>query len=526
MKKKFSYGLAVLLFFLFFIYILFCERTNIYQTRKHNSNSQVASVSVEETLDSDTPLGFKTTYRFQIASFEQTENCLAFYLVHQFTEVYFDDELVYSISPDSESRIGKSPCCNWVIIPLFQEDVGSNVRVEVIPVYEHVSNREIDITIGCHYDIFMDCLAKDFPEFVLASMCVALGICILGAHYANRKYKHWNILYLGMMSLLIGIWKITDLPLAPMVFPSMGKGFGYIALGSLLLLGTTILLYAKQIFLKTKTTLLNYIISFNYIMVLSVLLLQIFNIYDLRELLFLTHIGLAIIVATIIYTAATNLEHIKGSTHPGLYRFFMFALVLSLIVDMILYYTTKDGLNMICSQLMFFSYCAGAFIIHVLQTTRKIYTDTMTGLFNKAKWNEAVSESLVTSNTIAVIMLDLNTLKEINDLYGHDVGDQLIYNFATVLKKTLPSDSLICRWGGDEFAVMLNEASHEYVSHVLATLQIAVDRHNQTEEFAKISYATGYAISSDHKNLNAEDLFKKADENMYIMKQEWHRTHK
>lgn len=526
MSKKLPYAPALILFIMFFIYILFFERTNIYQARNYDSHSSVADVSVTETPDPETPLGFKTTYRFQIDSLDDTENCLAFYLVHQFAEVYFDNTLVYSITPDSNSVVGRSPASNWVIIPLYSEDIGRDVRIEVIPVYKDVAQRQISILQGCHFDIFVDCLLDDLPELVLASLCTALGVCILVVHIVNRKYKYWNILYLGMMSFLIGLWKLADLPLAPMLLPTFGKGIGYVALEAILLLGTTVLLYAKQIFLHVKTKLLDRITAVNYLASITILMLQFFNVYDLRELLFLTHIGLGVIVLTIIYTAIKNIDYVKKSSHSFLYRFFMLALVFSLIGDLVLYYLNSDGLDMIFTLCLFFLYCSTAFIQHVLQTTRKVYTDTMTGLFNKVRWNEAVAENLASSDVTAVIVWDLNTLKKVNDLYGHDVGDRLIFNFAAILKKTLPHESLICRWGGDEFAVMLNNVTHEHINRYLKAIEMEVAKNNQNDEQAQISYATGYAISSDYKEVTSDELFRKADENMYLMKQEWYRKNK
>ena len=204
----------------------------------------------------------------------------------------------------------------------------------------------------------------------------------------------------------------------------------------------------------------------------------------------------------------------------------MLALVFSLIGDLVLYYLNSDGLDMIFTLCLFFLYCSTAFIQHVLQTTRKVYTDTMTGLFNKVRWNEAVAENLASSDVTAVIVWDLNTLKKVNDLYGHDVGDRLIFNFAAILKKTLPHESLICRWGGDEFAVMLNNVTHEHINRYLKAIEMEVAKNNQNDEQAQISYATGYAISSDYKEVTSDELFRKADENMYLMKQEWYRKNK
>ena len=526
MLQKYSHIFTVTLFTIFFLFITFGEDTYIQKTRNCGTIEVVDHVAVEEISDETAPIGKKQIYTFSIEHLGRSDNSLAFYLVHQFADVYLDGELVYSLGHDPDSKIGKSPSSNWVIIPLYQEDKGSEVLIEVTPVYPAVKDRAVEILVGSHFNVLTKCLLADLPALIISCMCILLGVIILLVRLVNRNIKYWNIYYLGMLSLWIGIWKFCDLPVAPLFFPNQGRGIGYVALGSIFIIGMTVLHYTKNIFIHVHTPILDKLNATNYIIVLVLLLLQVLNILDLREVLFLAHIGLIAIIIIIIGTAINNREYFRSNPHPKMMRFFVIGITVALLSDMFVFYTAKDGYGMFGSLLMFFIYSAVSFITLILDSSRKMYTDTMTGLFNKTRWNESVTESIAAKQVTAIAVLDLNQLKKINDLFGHDIGDQLIYNFATILKQALPENASICRWGGDEFAVMLNDVSHEDMNKILQLIENAVSKYNLSEAEPKISYSAGYALSSDYRSITSEQLFKLADEKMYQKKQEWYRTHK
>ena len=502
------------------------EDTYIEKTRNFQPIEIVDHVSCEELSDANAPINVKQIYTFSLDHLGRSDNCLAFYLVHQFADVYLDDSLVYSVGHDPDSKIGKSPSSNWVMIPLYQEDKASEVRIEVIPVYQAVEDRSVEFYVGSHFNVLVKALLEDLPALIISCMCILLGVIILLVRLVNKNIKYWNIYYLGMLSLWIGIWKFCDLAVAPLLFPNQGRAIGYIALGSVFIIGMTILHYTKNIFAHVHTPFLDALNATNYILIILILSLQVFNIFDLREVLFLCHIGLLFILLTITVTALKNLQYFKSSPHPKLMKFYVVGICFALLFDMIVYYTSPDGRGMLGSLLMFFIYSAVSFITLVLDSSRKMYTDTMTGLLNKTKWNESLSQAVFAKQVTAVVVLDLNQLKKINDLYGHDVGDQLIYNFATILRQSLPEEASICRWGGDEFAVMFNDISYDDIQKILQNLKNAVARYNLSEAEPKISYSAGYALSSDYRNITPEQLFHFADEKMYQQKEKWYQQNK
>ena len=86
-------------------------------------------------------------------------------------------------------------------------------------------------------------------------------------------------------------------------------------------------------------------------------------------------------------------------------------------------------------------------------------TDALTGLYNHRAFHDRLRRALVdasaTHDTVALLMLDLDDFKKVNDVYGHGVGDQLLNQVADVLRTSVRTSDTVCRVGGEEFAVIL-----------------------------------------------------------------------
>jgi diguanylate cyclase (GGDEF)-like protein len=147
-------------------------------------------------------------------------------------------------------------------------------------------------------------------------------------------------------------------------------------------------------------------------------------------------------------------------------------------------------------------------------------TDTVTGLKNRAAFSRALEQVLkeCDRSEIAVLFLDLDRFKEVNDTYGHKVGDELLKGVAQRLRDLLPVGATLARIGGDEFAAIVRTAG----SKPLDDLAIAIVE-SIYEPFvidcqlvhvgASVGIAKGVATSS-----SAEDLLRQADIAMYDAK--------
>lgn len=150
--------------------------------------------------------------------------------------------------------------------------------------------------------------------------------------------------------------------------------------------------------------------------------------------------------------------------------------------------------------------------------------DAMTGLYNRRFLEEFIdtfaSQAKRDNTTYSVLMLDVDYFKDVNDTYGHDVGDLVISKIGEVIRHSIRESDLGIRYGGEEFVVLLHNASDE------GTLKIASKIHS---DFAKLSFDVGNG-KSIHKTMSigiakfpkdGETIWKcikNADKALYVAK--------
>lgn len=127
------------------------------------------------------------------------------------------------------------------------------------------------------------------------------------------------------------------------------------------------------------------------------------------------------------------------------------------------------------------------------QLEQKAFTDQHTGLPNKGRCEEFFYDTQLMEKPVACMVFDLNNLKITNDTLGHSVGDQLIVNFARLLRNAVPSPNFVGRYGGDEFMAVIYDAARPEIETILNQLQEDVQEFNRLHhgggQFVEVSYA-------------------------------------
>ena len=155
------------------------------------------------------------------------------------------------------------------------------------------------------------------------------------------------------------------------------------------------------------------------------------------------------------------------------------------------------------------------------------YQDALTRVKNVAAYRieqSALNETIEKGHAcFAVLMLDLNYLKQTNDRYGHSAGDILLMRLASVICRTFPL-SAVYRIGGDEFIVVLKDTEYECREAKLTELEQRIRANNEQaqEEYMRISVAWGLAEYEKDQDRSFEEVYRKADRSMYQMKQRMH----
>ena len=158
--------------------------------------------------------------------------------------------------------------------------------------------------------------------------------------------------------------------------------------------------------------------------------------------------------------------------------------------------------------------------IHELQEAAS--TDLLTGLLNKSSSQQKISE-IVKNSSGALLMIDLDSFKLVNDIHGHAMGDKILVSFGEMLKKIIRAEDLIGRMGGDEFIAFLQNVDDEQVLKSKSEYLNAEILNSARKILgANMEIPLGVSIGAvfvPDEGKNFVELYKKADSALYNVKQ-------
>ncbi|MGC4120669.1 MAG: GGDEF domain-containing protein [Myxococcales bacterium] len=141
------------------------------------------------------------------------------------------------------------------------------------------------------------------------------------------------------------------------------------------------------------------------------------------------------------------------------------------------------------------------------------YRDALTGLYNRRHFEERLAQELALSRRTgrpgSLLVVDLDDFKRVNDERGHLAGDEVLRQVASFLRAHLRTEDVICRTGGDEFAVLLPQTDESGVLQLIQRL-----RDPLSLEPERLQFSLGFA-SWPRRGLGREELMHAADAAMY-----------
>ena len=159
-----------------------------------------------------------------------------------------------------------------------------------------------------------------------------------------------------------------------------------------------------------------------------------------------------------------------------------------------------------------------AFLSMNEQATR----DWLTGLYNRRYFEETLSHHVEAATRynreLSMVLFDIDRFKQINDTQGHEAGDEVLRQFATLLDSTARKADIVCRFGGDEFAVILPETNRDqaqkFVERVLCSTGFQPVKHGQD------AHATPFSVTAGIAALPSDNLVAEADADLLVRKKE------
>jgi diguanylate cyclase (GGDEF)-like protein len=147
--------------------------------------------------------------------------------------------------------------------------------------------------------------------------------------------------------------------------------------------------------------------------------------------------------------------------------------------------------------------------------------DPLTGLYNRRYFEESLNRELHrasrTKRQVSLVMLDVDHFKHFNDTYGHQCGDFLLKEIAAVIRERVRAGDVACRYGGEEFSLILAEVDTDGARKCLESIRESIRQlslNHRGQILGSVTLSAGVAAFPNHGE-NPEDLIRAADEALY-----------
>lgn len=149
------------------------------------------------------------------------------------------------------------------------------------------------------------------------------------------------------------------------------------------------------------------------------------------------------------------------------------------------------------------------------------HEDVLTGLYNRYYFEKSLKKELtnrrIPEPELAVALIDLDNFKNINDLYGHNIGDKLLIQFSKRLREHVRRSDLVARLGGDEFIILLKNTTTDKAQEITEKININL-RSPFIIDGKTLQISASIGITEAKPNDNIEDILARADHAMYSIK--------
>ncbi len=160
---------------------------------------------------------------------------------------------------------------------------------------------------------------------------------------------------------------------------------------------------------------------------------------------------------------------------------------------------------------------------HYVERVKQLaYLDGLTGIFNRRFFELRIEEEMERARRfdsgMAVIMVDIDQFKRLNDEFGHLLGDEVLRQVSSIFSQQLRKIDVVCRYGGEEFAILLSQTTHQHALGVAEKLRRMIDSWQFPGVPRPVTISAGVATSPEH-GTTRDELVKAADAGLYAAKQ-------
>lgn len=474
--------------------------------------------------------------------------CLSFYSIHALVYVYLDEKLIYDFGMDKYLARNTVPKKTHYI-NLGDDYAGRTLRIELLGSRNASFSGLSGVRLGERSELLTMDLHKIAEIIVVGAFLFTLGILliILSPYLFIYHSKDLRILFNGLISLMLGIYVMSYYRVFDLLLDNSLQNT-ILEYASLYNIPTVIVGYLMSVYTGKTKKIFTGLFIIDIALFMSSVIVHFTHSARFSDFTVVLHLVAGVEFIISLYLIAREyLMRKKEKTRTAyaadnIFVTGLIAFMVLSVIDIVRYNLYKYGhgggetnasltgftfgalIFVVCLMISYLYYSLFSSNIATMQSkiANLAYTDALTGLSNRARCEQVMQMISSQHGTYAIISLDLNRLKLINDTLGHHEGDRLITGFSTILSDCFWDANLVGRMGGDEFIVILMEDRTINLTKRIHELYSIINDWNHKEQVFQYSVSYGYAYSFEVPNGSASEVYMLADNRMYEMKREHH----
>lgn len=459
-----------------------------------------------------------------------------------YTSLYLEDSLIYETSVADSRFYNKSPGNLWNKVDLDSSCSGKMLILNIDMVYGQSAVTADHFYMGDGIAIITDFIKSKFIAILISIAMILIGIYMLLLDFFSRLHKTHSthgLLYLGIYALLVGVWCFLETNI--LQFFMTDQRIIQLVNNMVMVTGIApLFFYLDCEYNALKNPVVKVICGADIAYIVFCIIAQVTGIFDLHDLLLGAQLALFVgnitIVSWIVFVFVKFRKNKMDTSALGLYILGVGLLFATALFELVWYkytsYDTMDRADALRLGILLFIIFFGWG--NQIQTSRLVmqglkydivkelaYSDGLTSMGNRTSFLEKLSYYASSDvSAIGIVFLDVNELKLTNDTRGHEIGDKLILEAASIIQNSFGKYGNCYRIGGDEFCVLIEgydiQTMYEEGRECFNKLVEESNKNNELD--LNIQIAHGFTIGDATTTENIDNAIDIADKLMYINK--------
>lgn len=443
-------------------------------------------------------------------------------------QVKLDGMTIFDNTLHNNNSIPFTPVTSaWVFVDIPEFSEKSVLDIYIASDVSMMSGRLNEILYGSRGDLISELITRNrigiFVIFFVFSVAIYTLIFILFTNITSIK----RLIYLCVFSFSIGIWMVVEMDLVQIFLDHkyLVSSLSYLMLPLATIMFT---LYLYEVALKKYTKLFKGIVILLMTYLLSSIMLQL--IFDINYIEIISIFVVILSIDILIIIVLLGYESYKKSIVAKKYLMFMVVIFLTEILETVMFLigdfnnvSSLSSLGIMIFLLLIIIDSIRYFSKIVIKNAESnylriiAYKDPLTLGLNRAAFERDIDNllKLDVKKPFRVSMFDLNELKKINDIYGHEAGDEALKLFYEGLVKSFSGNDLCYRIGGDEFMVFQTEIAEETYEAVVNKFEAILKTYEKNKEY-QLRAAVGTGVYNYEESFG--EFKHQIDQKMYINK--------